>query len=184
MPFSASGPNGSPQLHLQAANKDVSAQENCSRRRSHVPRGRDARARRQYRHRKRYSALSGGHAPIGRFTADAADKGPFMAAAREIFRCGLRAARAAPAFENPGLGERQSGRAEADDVLHVQRSGLPLCRRVLLEGHDLCAERAGAARFGARFHAIAARRCSAPRSTMSSARWARFSVSAFSLPGK
>ena len=52
--------------------------------------------------------------------------------------------------------ERQSGRAAADHVLHVQRSGLPLRGRVLFQGDDLCAERARAGRLGARSDAIAA----------------------------
>ena len=115
----------------------------------------------------------GGDAAVGRFTADAVDPGPLLAAAREILRRRVRAARGAPAFEDPGLGGRQSGRAEADHVLHVLRPGLPLRRRLLFEGHDLCAERAGAAGFGARSFEIAARRRRAPRSTMSSTRWAR-----------
>ena len=42
--------------------------------------------------------------------------------------------------------ESPSRGAAADHVLHVQRAGLPLRRRVLSEGDDLCAERAGAGR--------------------------------------
>ncbi len=60
------------------------------------------------------------------------------------------AARAEPDFQDPGLGRRQSGRAAADDVLHVQRPGLPLCGRVLFQGDDLCTERARTVRSGAR----------------------------------
>ena len=56
------------------------------------------------------------------------------------------------------LGRRQSGRAAADDVLHVQRPRLSLRERVLFQGVDLRAERARAGRLGARSDAIAARR--------------------------
>jgi len=51
------------------------------------------------------------------------------------------ATRAESDFQDPDLGRRQSGRAAAHDVLHVQRPGLPLCGRVLFQGDDLCTER-------------------------------------------
>ncbi len=90
-----------------------------------------------------------GMPPSAIIAADAADQGSGVAAPRTILRYRVRAARAAPAFENPGLGRRQSGGAAADHVLHVQRSGLPLCGRVLFQGDDLRAERARAGRIGA-----------------------------------
>ena len=55
---------------LRAANRDASAHENCRRRCRHAARGRAAGAQRRYRHRQRYRAVSGGHAAVGRFTAD------------------------------------------------------------------------------------------------------------------
>ena len=116
--------------------------------------------------------LAGMHA-VGGLAADAADQGSGLAAPRQILRYCVRAARAAPAIEDPRLVGCQSGGAAADHVLHVQRPGLSLRQRVLFEGDDLCAERAGAAGLGARSDEDCRAAASTLRSTMSSIRWRR-----------
>ena len=67
----------------------------------------------------------------------------------KFFDTAFEQTRAAPDIADPRLGGYQSGGAEADHVLHVLRSGLSLCERVLFQGVDLCAERARAGRLGA-----------------------------------
>ena len=82
-----------------------------------------------------------------------------MAAARQVLRHRVRTARAAPARRRSAPGPSTNlGRAEADHVLHVQRSGLPLRRRVLSQRHDLRAGGARTGRRGARPDQAAARR--------------------------
>ena len=100
-----------PRPHPRVANEHASVRENCGACCCHAARGRAARARRRTRNRGRYRAVSRRHAAVGRFAADAADQGSGLAAPRQILRQRVRAARAAPAFEDPRLVGRQSGGA-------------------------------------------------------------------------
>ena len=148
-----------PRPHLRFANETGSIRSYSSRSpQSLMLRGHAGFVARRRRDRRRHAQIPRGHAALGGLAADRPDQGARLAAACQILRQRVRPARAAPARENPRLGRQPSGGAAADHVLHVLRAGLPLRRRVLSQGDDLCAERAGADRAGARPDQIAARR--------------------------
>ena len=158
MLFSASGPVAAPRPRPQTPNRDAPACENGGVGRGLYPRRYAGRACRRHCDCRRHRAVPRRHAAFGGLAAGGAHQGPVLAASRKILRRRLRPARAAAIVEDPELGRRQSRRAPTDHVLHVQRPGFSLRQCVLSEGDNLCSERAGAARLGARPVEAAARR--------------------------